>query len=161
MPLEEDPADTPPFAGRVLKTERVDLPPGFTENPQSSPKCSQADFRNEVAPKTFVPKCDPSTIVGRNETWLVVNTAGAVPAPSPPFPPGSFLPKGFVISPDPAKGTRVPVYNLEPNEGEPARLGFVIAGSKVIELEGGVAWESDFHEYFTINCLRPRLRSRA
>jgi hypothetical protein len=155
MPLEEDPADTPPFAGRVLKTERVDLPPGFTENPQSSPKCSQADFRNEVAPKTFVPKCDASTIVGRNETWLVVNTAGLVPAPSPPFPPGSTLPKGFVISPDPAKGTRVPLYNLEPNAGEPARLGFVIAGSKVIELEGGVAWESDFHEYFTIKLPEP------
>jgi len=155
MPLEEDPADTPPFAGRVLKTERVDLPPGFTENPQSSPKCPQADFRNEVKPGTFVPACDPSTIVGRNETWLVVNTAGAVPAPSPPFPPGSTLPKGFVISPDPAKGTRVPLYNLEPNAGEPARLGFVIAGTKVIELEGGVAWENDFHEYFTIKLPEP------
>jgi hypothetical protein len=153
MPLEEDPADTPPFAGRVLKTERVDLPPGFTENPQSSPKCSQADFRNEVAPKTFVPKCDASTIVGRNETWLVVNTANAVPLPG--GPPGAFLPKGFVISPDPAKGTRVPLYNLEPNAGEPARLGFVIAGTKVIELEGGVAWENDFHEYFTIKLPEP------
>jgi hypothetical protein len=152
MPLEEDPADTPPYAGRVLKTERVDLPPGFTENPQSSPQCSRADFKKEVAPGTFVPACDPSTIVGRNETWLVVNTAGAVPAPSPP---GGTLPKGFVISPDPAKGTRVPVYNLVPNEGEPARLGFVIAGTRLIELEGGVAWESDFHEYFTIHLPAP------
>ncbi|HEX6782318.1 MAG TPA: hypothetical protein VF125_09855 [Solirubrobacterales bacterium] len=155
MPLEEDPSDTPPFIDRVLKTERVDLPPGFTENPQSSPQCSRADFKKEVAPKTFVPACDPSTIVGRNETWLVVNTAGVVPAPSPPFPPGSTLPKGFVISPDPAKGTRVPVYNLVPDEGEPARLGFVIAGTRVIELEGGVAWESDFHEYFTIKLPAP------
>jgi hypothetical protein len=155
MPLEEDPSDTPPFKDRVLKTERVDLPPGFTEDPQSSPQCSQDDFRNEVAPKTFVPICDESTIVGRNETWLVVNTAEVVPAPSPPFPAGSTLPKGFVLSPDPAKGTRVPVYNLEPNEGEPARLGFVIAGTRVIELEGGVAWESDFHEYFTIKLPEP------
>jgi hypothetical protein len=155
MPLEEDPSDTPPYKDRVLKTERVDLPPGFTENPQSSPQCSQEDFRKEVAPKTFVPQCDASTIVGRNETWLVVNTAGAVPAPSPPFPPGATLPKGFVISPDPAKGTRVPVYNLVPDEGEPARLGFVIAGTRVIELEGGVAWESDFHEYFTIKLPEP------
>jgi hypothetical protein len=165
MPLEEDPADTPPYAGRVLKTERVDLPPGFTENPQSSPQCPRADFKKEVAPGKFAPACDPSTIVGRNETWLVVNTAGAVPAPSPPFPPGSTLPKGFVISPDPAKGTRVPVYNLVPDEGEPARLGFVIAGTRVIELEGGVAWESDFHEYFTIKLPPPSapfssLRSR-
>lgn len=155
MPLEEDPSDTPPYIDRVLKTERVDLPPGFTENPQSSPQCPQEDFRNEVAPGKFAPACDPSTIVGRNETWLVVNTAGAVPAPSPPFPPGSTLPKGFVISPDPAKGTRVPVYNLVPDDGEPARLGFVIAGTRVIELEGGVAWESDFHEYFTIKLPAP------
>lgn len=155
--IEDDDSNGLPFEDRVLKTERVDLPPGFTEDPQSSPKCSQADFRNEVAPKTFVPKCDSSTIVGRNETWLVVNTAGVVPAPSPPFPPGSTLPKGFVITPDPAKGTRVPLYNLEPNEGEPARLGFVIAGTRVIELEGGVAWENDFHEYFTIKLPEPSI----
>jgi hypothetical protein len=154
-PLVEDPSDPLPFEDRVLKTERVDLPPGFTENPMSSPQCPQEVFRNEVAPGKFAPACDPSTIVGRNETWLVVNTAGAVPAPSPPFPPGSTLPKGFVISPDPAKGTRVPLYNLVPNDGEPARLGFVIAGTRVIELEGGVAWESDFHEYFTIKLPKP------
>jgi hypothetical protein len=154
MPLEEDPSDVPPYKDRVLKTERVDLPPGFTENPQSSPKCPQEDFRKEVAPGKFDPTktCDPSTIVGRNETWLVVNTANAVETA-----PGSgvFLPKGFVLTPDPAKGTRVALYNLVPNEGEPARLGFVIAGSRVIELEGGVAWESDFHEYFTIKLPAP------
>src|SRR3954453_19121539 len=155
MPLEEDPADTPPYKDRVLKTERVDLPPGFTENPQSSPQCPRDKFKKEVAPNTFFPECDESTIGGRNETWLVVNTAGLVPAPSPPFPAGRTLPKGFVISPNPARGTRVPVYNLVPDEGEPARLGFVIAGSRVIELEGGVAWESDFHEYFTIKLPEP------
>ncbi|HET8815608.1 MAG TPA: hypothetical protein VFM51_11735 [Solirubrobacterales bacterium] len=140
-----------------MKTERVDLPPGFTENPQSSPACSQEDFERvvEVEGKPLrIPACDESTIVGREEVWLVVNTANAVPAP-PPAPPGTFLPKGFVISPDPARGTRVPVYNLEPHEGEPARLGFIIAFSRVIQLEGDVAWESDFHEYFTIHLPAP------
>jgi hypothetical protein len=149
-PLIEDPSDPLPFEDRVLKTERVDLPPGFTENPQSSPQCSQEDFERVVVVEgqpRRIPGCDPSTIVGREEVWLVVNTENAVPNP---LEPGKFLPKGFVIVPDPAKGTRVPVYNLEPNEGEPARLGFVIAFSKVIELKGDVAWESDFHEYFTI-----------
>ena len=155
MPLEEDPSDTPPYKGRVLKTERVDLPPGFTENPQSSPQCPREVFKKEVAPNTFVPQCDESTIVGRNETWLVINTANKVPVPGGDPVTGPFLPKGFVISPDPAKGTRVPVYNLVPDEGEPARLGFVIAGTRVIELEGGVAWESDFHEYFTIKLPAP------
>jgi len=151
--VEDDDSEGLPFEDRTLKTERVDLPPGFTENPQSSPKCSQADFKNEVAPETFVPACDPSTIVGRDEVWLTVNTDNAVPVPG--APPGTFLPKGFVINPEPAKGTKVPLYNLEPNPGEPARLGFVIAGKRVIELEGGVAWESDFHEYFTIHLPAP------
>jgi hypothetical protein len=163
--IEDDDADGLPFEDRVLKTERVDLPPGFTENPQSSPQCPREKFKKEVAPNTFVPECDESTIVGRNETWLVVNTANAVPVPGGDPVTGPFLPKGFVISPTPARGTRVPVYNLVPDEGEPARLGFVIAGSRVIELEGGVAWESDFHEYFTIKLPAPSvpvssLRSR-
>jgi hypothetical protein len=153
--IEDDDADGLPFEDRVLKTERVDLPPGFTENPQSSPQCPQEDFKKEVAPNTFVPACDDSTIVGRNETWLVVNTANAVPVPGGDPVTGPFLPKGFVISPNPARGTRVPLYNLVPDEGEPARLGFIIAGSRVIELEGGVAWESDFHEYFTIKLPAP------
>jgi len=148
-----------PYEDRVLKTERVDLPPGFTENPQSSPKCSQEDFEavGEIPGSGGqvgrVPKCAPDTIVGRNETWLVVNTANAVPVPG--APPGTFLPRGYVIPPQLEKGTRVPVYNLEPKFGEPARLGFIIGFSKVIILEGGVAWENDFHEYFTIHLPPP------
>ena len=159
-----------PYEDRVLKTERVDLPPGFTENPQSSPKCSKEDFEaiGEIPGSGGkigrVPKCSPDTIVGREEVWLVVNTAGVVEAP-PPAPPGTKLPRGVVVPPEAAKGTRVPVYNLEPEDGEPARLGFIIGFSKVIVLEGGVAWESDFHEYFTIHLPEPSvglstLRSR-
>lgn len=160
-----------PYEDRVLKTERVDLPVGFTENPQSSPKCSKEDFEavGEIPGSGgqigHVPTCDPSTIVGRNETWLVVNTDNAVPAPSPPAPPGTFLPRGYVIPPQAAKGSRVALYNLEPEFGEPARLGFYIGFSKKIILEGGVAWENDFHEYFTIHLPEPSvgvssLRSR-
>lgn len=154
-PLVEDPEDAFPVEDRVLKTERVDLPPGFTENPQSAPKCSEEDFERivEVEGKPLhIPGCDESTVIGHEEVTLVVNTANAVPNPSEP---GKFLPKGFVLAPDPKKGTSVPVYNLEPKAGEPARLGFVIAFSKVIVLEGGVAWESDFHEYFTIHLPPP------
>jgi hypothetical protein len=158
-----------PYVNRVLKTERVDLPPGFTENPQSSPQCSEEDFEaiGEIPGSGgqfgHVPACDPSTIVGRNETWLVVNTANAVPVPE--APPGNFLPRGYVIPPQAAKGTRVALYNLEPKSGEPARLGFYIGFSKKIILEGGVAWENDFHEYFTIHLPEPSvgvssLRSR-
>ncbi len=89
--------------------------------------------------------------------WLVVNTENAVPVPGGDPVTGPFLPKGYVLTPDPAKGTRVAVYNLEPNEGEPARLGFYIAFSKKVELKGDVAWESDFHEYFTISLPDPSI----
>jgi hypothetical protein len=44
----------------------------------------------------------------------------------------------------------VPVYNLEPSPGEPARFGFSLAGTPVV-LEAGASWSTDYHEYFTIH----------
>ncbi len=158
-PLVEDPADPLPFEDRVLKTERVDLPPGFTVSPEAAPKCSREDFEalGQIPgqpPGTIgrIPACPDDTIVGRDEVWLVVNTANAAPVPGVP---GAFLPKGFVIKPNTAQGTLVDVYNLEPKPGEPARLGFVVAFSRVIELETEVAWENDFHESFAIRLPPP------
>ena len=42
------------------------------------------------------------------------------------------------------------MYNLVPNPGEPAKLGFVIGCKVPVFLETEVAWESDWHESFTI-----------
>ena len=42
------------------------------------------------------------------------------------------------------------VYNIEPPQGEPARFGFNLLGNNVY-LRAGVAWEGDYHEYFTID----------
>lgn len=154
-PIVEDPEDAIPYEDRTIKTLRVDLPPGLTVNPQATEKCSRAAFETivEVEGKPLhVPQCPKGSIVGREEVTLVVNTENAVPNPAEP---GKFLPKGFVIAPDPSKGTKVPVYNIEPEEGEPARFGFVIAFSKVVFLETEVAWESDFHESFTIPLPEP------
>jgi hypothetical protein len=152
-PLVEDPEDAFPVEDRVLKTERVDLPPGLTVNPEATPKCSLEEFEHveEIEPGKFarIPACDESTIVGRDEVTLVTNVEGYEPSPGVP------LPKGFVIPPDPEKGTLVNVYNLEPKAGEPSLVGFVIAFSKVIFLEGEVAWESDFHESFTVKLPPP------
>jgi hypothetical protein len=155
-PVKVDPEDVPPYKDKTIKTLRVDLPPGLTVNPQATEKCSKAAFETKVEtePGKFVqvPNCPKGSIVGREEVTLVVNTANAVPNP---LEPGKFLPVGFVVAPDPAKGTKVPVYNIEPDEGEPARFGFVIAFSKVVYLETEVAWESDFHESFTIPLPEP------
>jgi hypothetical protein len=42
------------------------------------------------------------------------------------------------------------VYNIDPPPGEPARFGFNLLGNNVY-LQAGVAWESDYHEFFTIH----------
>ena len=159
---------------RAIRTLRTDLPAGLTVNPEATVdgegnpiRCSLADFNNvelvDVEPPAgkmeprIVPKCPASTIVGRNETTLVVNTAGAVAAPSPPFPAGKTLPVGFVISPTEKFpfSNKVPLYNLEPEPGEPAKIGFVIAGARKVFLETEVAWESDYHESFSIKTPPP------
>jgi hypothetical protein len=140
-----------PEANRLIKTQRVDLPPGLTVNPEATPKCSLEDFRHEVevAPGTFkhVPACAKASEVGRSLVTLVTNVPN-VPLPTPfgviPFP------KGAVIPPSEASGTNVSVFDLEPEPGEPALFGFFIAGEEEVLLKTEVSWESDFHESFTI-----------
>ena len=137
-----------PEGNQSIKTLKVDLPPGLTVNPNATPKCSLAEFENKVG-EFHVPTCKEGTIVGREEITLATIIAG-VPAPSPPFPAGNTLPKGFIIPPSESSGTKVPVYNLEPEAGEPALFGFVAAGKEVVKLTTEVSWESDFHESFKI-----------
>lgn len=144
-----------PRLNRDIKTLRVDLPPGLTVNPNATPKCSVEDFEaiGEIPESGgqfgHIPACSPTSIVGREEVTLVTTVGGVVPA-GEPFPATAKLPKGTVIPPDPKKGTVVPVYNLQPKEGEPALFGFVVAAKEVVYLETDVAWQSDFHEGFTI-----------
>jgi hypothetical protein len=141
----------------TIKTLRADLPPGLTVNPQATPHCSLAEFETvkELAPGVFgrVPSCAPSTIVGRDEVTLVTNEDEV--EVSPIKNPGLKVPKGFVVKPGAETGTRVPVYNLVPNKGEPALLGFVIGFKELIFLKTEVAWESDYHESFTIDEPEP------
>jgi hypothetical protein len=143
-----------PIAGRAIKTLRVDLPPGLTVNPEALPRCTLAEFENEVEPepgkKVVAPLCGPATITGREEVTLVTNVDEFELAP------GFKVPKGFVIPPSPSSGTKVPVYNLEPEEGEPAKFGFVVAGREKVFLTTDVAWESDFHSSFTIRRPEPK-----
>jgi hypothetical protein len=42
------------------------------------------------------------------------------------------------------------VYNVEPPEGAPADFAFLTPGGRV-DIVGGVAWQSDFHESFSIH----------
>jgi hypothetical protein len=82
------------------------LPPGQLGNATVMPKCSAADFT------TFLPGsanlCPPDTVIG--VAILTIN--------EPLHVPGATFP--------------VPLFNLEPAFGEPARFGFELVGSPVI-----------------------------
>ena len=102
-----------------LKTVRVDLPAGLSVNPQATPRCATV---------TEPASCPSDTQVGYSEV-----TASALGVPIPP-----------------AEGaTKVPVFNMAPEDGRPALFGFELAGNNVY-LRANVAWDGDFHEGFTI-----------
>lgn len=108
-----------------MKTLRVDLPVGLSVNPGAVPQCDAAH------PK----ECPPNTKVG--ESIVTV---------SPELP---------IVPPVPITAA---VYNLKPKQGQPARFGFTVEPvpdlpllpPSDIYLEADVAYESDFHEGFTI-----------
>ncbi|HEU4737528.1 MAG TPA: hypothetical protein VFS54_00440 [Solirubrobacterales bacterium] len=126
----------------TIRTLRVDLPPGLTVNPEATPRCSIEDF-TAGTPGALVPLCDPKSKVGKEKITLVTNKNEVE------IQPGFKAPTGFVIPPQPEL-TEVDVYNLEPEEGEPAKFGFIVRKAIPIYLETEVAWENDYHESFTI-----------
>lgn len=109
-----------------LRTVRVDLPTGLTVNPQATPQC---DLGAGESPSTCASSA-PLSKVGVSEIEVTNAETG--------------------ISPSPLKAD---VYNIVPENGEPARFGFSIAGSDIF-LEADVSWESDYHEYFTIHAKK-------
>ena len=113
-----------------LRTVRVDLPAGLTVNPQSSPE--QCELEPGESPAECETKA-PGSKVGTSE----------VTATNPDTGLSVTLPKADV-------------YNLVPEEGEPARFGLSLLGNDVF-LESDVAWESDYHEYFTIHVAKLEL----
>lgn len=129
-----------PLEDRTIKTLRVDLPPGLTVNPLASPEqCTLAEFEFTVG-EFHLPQCKAGTVVGAEEVTLVTNVEGF-----------ESLPIGFVLPPEESTGTKVEVFNIVPGEGEPALFGFVIGGKQMVFLKTAVAWESDYHESFTIS----------
>ena len=129
-----------------VKTIRVDLPPGLTVNPQATAtRCTQAEFDTPVGP-TELPGCPSSSQVGEERLTLKVEANGAPVAPIPGV-------------------TQVPLYNMVPEFGEPAKFGFKIGSTptskKTVYLNTEVAWESDYHESFTIHLPTPNPGTRS
>jgi hypothetical protein len=136
-----------PLLDRTIKTLRTDLPPGLTVNPEATAsRCPLASFLNQPSPGVFEPTCLAETQTGEEKVTLATNKNEVE------VQPGFKPPKGFVIPPTPGN-TLVPVYNIAPAPGEPAKLGFVIGKKIPVFLETEVAWESDFHDSFRIKLL--------
>lgn len=106
-----------------LRTVRVDLPAGLTVNPQATTEQCEVGEGEHPDPAT----CGAGSLVG--ESQVTVSNLLGVPIP-----------------------LEVPVFNVVPEQGEPARFGFSLLGSDVY-LEADVAWEGDYHEYFTIHAV--------
>jgi hypothetical protein len=115
-----------------LKDLRVDLPVGLSVNPGAVPRCGAA---HPVECAT----AQPLSKVGESQVTV--------------SPVGLLIPENLEI--------KASVYNLVPKPGQPARFGFTveaipsILGFPIIPpsdiyLEADVAWDSDFHEGFTI-----------
>jgi hypothetical protein len=110
-----------------MKTLRVDLPVGLSVNPGATPQCP--------ATVQHPSECPAASKVGESQ----VTVSPEVPA-TPPVP------------------ITAPVYNMAPKPGEPARFGFTVEAVPLLPvlppsdvfLEADVAWESDYHEGFTI-----------
>jgi hypothetical protein len=94
----------------LLHTVRNVLPAGLVGEAARTPRCSEGDFARHV---NFANLCPPETAVG------VATTTVNEPLGHAPFPPNPFT----IV---------VPVFNLEPRPGEPARFGLSALGVPVI-----------------------------
>ena len=98
QPDARTPNSNEPSAPALLKNLHFDLPAGLVGDPQATPKCSNLDFSTLFVKNTNL--CPPDTAVGA--ALVTLNE----PANT-----------GYV-------SLAVPLFNLEPGVGEPARFGF-------------------------------------
>jgi hypothetical protein len=110
-----------------LAMVRVDLPVGLSVNPGATEKrCPLSTFEMGAS------NCPSESQVG--ESFVTTSLLGT------PVPPTKPL-------------TQIPVYNVIPPPGQPARFGLELAENEVF-LQADVAWDSDYHEGFTIEVPR-------
>jgi hypothetical protein len=117
------PGETP--VGEVKKVH-VDLPQGLSVNPQATEQCPLAVFQGSAG------ACGSGFAESKvGESLVTVSVLGL------PFAPVAGV-------------SQVPVYNLEPEFGQPALFGLELAGNEVF-LKASVDWAGDYHEGFTID----------
>ncbi len=116
------------------KRVKVELPEGLNVNPQAVPQCPVDTFRNNEAECAALgSKVGESQVTTQLE--LIQGTGIKVPVGPLPFT----------------------VYNLVPNNGEPALFGFHVTTplapivNEYVFLETSIEWAGDYHESFYIN----------
>ncbi|HEY5194570.1 MAG TPA: hypothetical protein VIJ39_11955 [Solirubrobacteraceae bacterium] len=109
----------------LTKDLRFDLPPGLIGNPTVVSQCTSREF-SEVADGAN--GCPAKTAIGVASTTMIV--------------PGRFGSVPFTFP--------VPLFNLEPNVGEPARFGFTVFGVPVV-LDTSVRTGGDYGVTVSIN----------
>lgn len=106
-----------------VKDVRVDLPEGLNVDPQAVPQCPVATFEANA------------TACAASEVGISEVTSEIAGLPVGPLP--------------------FPVYNLEPPQGVPALFAFTVGLPLIpiasVYLVADVAWDSDYHEGFTIS----------
>ncbi len=148
-------AETP---GLFFKQAAGHPPKGFT----------QIITRHEpgILPGSEVPVGNLKTVLVDLPPGLSVNPEATPQCQLPPGgSPATCLPTSLVglstltaTNPLTSLGLTLsaPVYNIAPRFGEPARFGFSLLGNDIF-LNAGVAWEGDYHEYFTIHATQLNL----
>jgi hypothetical protein len=116
----------------LTKDLRFSLPPGLVGNPTLLPKCSMYVFTLEVRKIPYAPKCPPNTVMGV-ATSIVTAPAFDAKVSNVPY------------------ASSVPLYNLEPSVGEPARFGFAAAAGGVgVVLDTSVRTGGDYGVVVTV-----------
>ncbi|HWG08121.1 MAG TPA: hypothetical protein VN672_03835 [Solirubrobacteraceae bacterium] len=111
-------------APQLLKDLQVELPPGMIGNPNAIEPCSDVNFSSI---ENVANACTADTVVG--VAVLTINE------------PANF--KGFVTE-------AVPVFNLVPAPGEPARFGFFVVHDLVV-LDTSVKTGKDYGVVVTVH----------
>ena len=110
-----------PFLRQLPKDLNFKLPPGMVGNPTVFKRCPLSQFLAST------PSCSPQTVLGI--AMVTINEASRA------FPLSTIT---------------VPLYNLEPNKGEPARFGFSAASVPVF-LDTSLRTGSDYGVTTSVN----------
>ena len=116
------------YPAALAKDLAFNLPPGLIGNPTPFPRCTLAQFDTPVATGEGLEEnlCPPTAAVG--VAMVTVNAESIVAA---------FKGAGAVTF-------SVPIFNLEPAVGEPARFGFLAAARAPVFLDASVRTGGDY-----------------